>query len=250
MERRLDPALPGQGPLATDPSGGGAGAHPLDHPIWSALTTVQRPFAQGAAGILRYSPEVAPFLATLAPTPEGDRAMAALIGSVEPTVMIQAEAPVLSGPFDVLTARNLEQMVGPAMTGTAPRADLRRLGLAEVPAMMALVDLTKPGPFAVRTHELGTYLGLYDGSRLIAMAGERMHLDGFTEVSAVCVHPDHRGRGHSRTLITALSQAITARGETPFLHVLSENLPAIAVYLDLGFTLRASLSLTVVQRTP
>ena len=249
MERSIDPVMAGLEPAAkAEGIGLRTAGHPLDHPIRSALTTAQRGFNMGTAGVLRYPPEVAPFLATLEATPEASAAMTGLVDPTEPTVMIQAEAPVLSAAFEILTARNLEQMVGPALTGPAPRADLTRLGLADVPAMMALVALTQPGPFALRTHELGTYLGLFDGSRLIAMAGERMRLDGFTEVSAVCVHPDHRGRGHSRTLITALVQAITARGETPFLHVLSENLPAIAVYLDLGFTFRASLSLTVLRR--
>ena len=243
-----DPAVPGHQPIAQDGTPCPGLAHPLDQPIWSALTTTQRAFALEAAGILRYPPEVGPFVAAREATPADDGALQSLIDRSEPSVMIQAEAPVLSAAYEILTARKLEQMVGPALTGPAPRAEFRRLGLAEVPAMIALVELTKPGPFGLRTQELGTYLGLFDGPRLIAMAGERMHLDGFTEISAVCVHPDHRGRGHSRTLITALSQAITARGETPFLHVLSENLPAIAVYLDLGFTFRASLSLTVLRR--
>ena len=129
-----------------------------------------------------------------------------------------------------------------------PTVELTQLGSNDVDAMMALVDLTKPGPFAIRTHELGRYVGIRVDGQLVAMAGERLHVDGFTEVSAVCTHPLHRGRGYSRDLIAGVSKGIQARGEVPFLHVLDDNLSAIALYEKLGFTFRSALQLTVVTR--
>jgi predicted GNAT family acetyltransferase len=122
------------------------------------------------------------------------------------------------------------------------------LGAADVSAMLELTALTKPGPFFARTYELGQYFGIRDGDRLAAMAGERMRLDGFTEISAVCVHPDHRGKGYARLLIRALIKAIADRGETPFLHVFVSNLNAIALYERLGFAGRATLQVTMLQR--
>jgi predicted GNAT family acetyltransferase len=80
------------------------------------------------------------------------------------------------------------------------------------------------------------------------MAGERMRFDGFTEISAVCTHPDHRGRGHARLLVNALMQDIAARGETPFLHIYSENASAAALYHGLGFRYLRSLTVTVLKR--
>jgi len=114
--------------------------------------------------------------------------------------------------------------------------------------MMALVKLTEPGPFAARTVELGTYIGIRSGGQLIAMAGERMRFPGFTEVSAVCTHPDHRGRGHGSALVRTLLRAIRHRGETPFLHIFSDNVRARALYQALGFSLSRALFVTVLKR--
>ncbi len=114
--------------------------------------------------------------------------------------------------------------------------------------MMALVALTQPGPFAKRTVELGRFLGIFVGDSLIAMAGERMCLDGFVEISGVCTHPDHRGRGLAAVLITTLVRAALERGETPFLHAFADNETALGVYRKLGFLTRATFHLAAVGR--
>jgi len=114
--------------------------------------------------------------------------------------------------------------------------------------MMHLVELTKPGPFAARTIALGSYIGIRQGGQLVAMAGERMRFDGFTEISAVCTHPDHRGRGHAFFLVGTLMRSILERGETPFLHIYSDNTSAAALYRKLGFTYRRSIAVTVLKR--
>ena len=101
--------------------------------------------------------------------------------------------------------------------------------------MIALTALTKPGPFSTRTHELGIYLGIRSGEKLVAMAGERLKVPGFTEVSAVCTHPDHTGKGYAALLMTEVMRGIRQRGETPFLHVRGDNDRAIAIYKRLGF---------------
>jgi predicted GNAT family acetyltransferase len=110
--------------------------------------------------------------------------------------------------------------------------------------MMALTELTKPGPFAARTHELGTFLGIRAGGELIAMTGERMKPGNFTEMTAVCVHPDHRGRGYAQALLAAVARQIEARGEIPFLHVFSSNTSAIALYQRQGMRIRRRLYVT------
>jgi predicted GNAT family acetyltransferase len=116
--------------------------------------------------------------------------------------------------------------------------------------MLALAKLTEPGPFAEQTHRLGRFIGIHAEGRLIAMAGERMRLPGYTEVSAVCTHPDHRGHGHGRRLSATVAAHIQARGETPFLHAWSTNRPAIALYESLGFVLRTELHIVVLERLP
>jgi predicted GNAT family acetyltransferase len=112
--------------------------------------------------------------------------------------------------------------------------------------MLALVELTQPGPFRVRTVELGAYFGVFDSGELVAMAGERFRLPGFCEISAVCTRPDHRGRGLAAGLTARVAEGIQARGEVPFLHHSADNDPARRVYEALGFEFRREISIAVV----
>ena len=119
---------------------------------------------------------------------------------------------------------------------------------ADVPDMLDLAKLTQPGPFAPGTIVLGSYVGIRSAGQLIAMAGERMRFPQFTEISAVCTHPQHRGRGHASSLVRALIRQIIARNETPFLHLYSQNTRAAALYTKLGFAHRRNLIVSVLQR--
>ena len=150
--------------------------------------------------------------------------------------------------FETISRKDILQMAAAALTGAPAAASLLTLGPDDLPEMRALVEATEPGPFSARTAELGRFLGLRIGGRLAAMTGERMHLSGYTEVSAVCTDPAFRGRGLARALIFAVAQGIVARGETPFLHVYIHNEPAIALYRKLGFRDRATLRLTRLRR--
>jgi len=114
--------------------------------------------------------------------------------------------------------------------------------------MLALATLTKPGPFFARTHQLGDFVGVKRDGVLVAMAGERMKPAGFTEVSGVCTHPDHRGHGYAAGLSRIVAQRILARGEVPFLHAYATNTAAIAIYQALGFRLRLEATLTILAR--
>ena len=120
--------------------------------------------------------------------------------------------------------------------GVVPKSSL--LGNDDSAEMIELTALTKPGPFSTRTHELGAYFGIREGSKLVAMAGERLKVPGYTEVSAVCTHPDHNGKGYARVLMIEVMRVIRERGETPFLHVRQDNERAIALYERLGFIKR------------
>jgi predicted GNAT family acetyltransferase len=112
------------------------------------------------------------------------------------------------------------------------------LGADSVPEMLDLVGRARPGPFWPRTREMGTYVGIRENGRLVAMAGERLRPPGWTEISAVCTAPEARGRGHAARLVRALAARIEARGERPFLHVAEENAGAVALYERLGFEVR------------
>jgi ribosomal protein S18 acetylase RimI-like enzyme len=126
--------------------------------------------------------------------------------------------------------------------------DIVALGEADAAEMLALATLTRPGPYRARTHELGDFIGVRQDGRLVAMAGERLKPVGFAEVSAVCTHPDHRGRGYAGALMRQVASRMLARGETPFLHVYATNTGAIALYEALGFRLGREIVMTVLAR--
>jgi predicted GNAT family acetyltransferase len=140
------------------------------------------------------------------------------------------------------------QMTAAAITPGAARFEIVPLCDADAGEMLALATLTEPGPFFHRTHQLGDFIGVKQNGKLVAMAGERMKPDGFTEISGVCTHPDHRGRGYAGGLMRIVAQKILTRGETPFLHVYDHNAGAIALYEALGFRFRAAMHLTVLVR--
>jgi len=224
--------------------------HPLDHPIWTALTTRQLPFAEVNGPARRYPPDIAPFAALADETAQSWVALHALMRPGEPAVLFTPDPVVAPAQFDTVMAATGEQMVGTPAATNIETPPLVTLGAGDVPAMMELVELTKPGPFGPRTHELGHFLGIRIGGRLAAMTGERMAPANYTEMTAVCVHPDFRGRGFAQVLLATVSRRILARGEIPFLHVFSDNASAIALYKRQGMTIRRRLHVTVLERRP
>src|SRR5216683_1937543 len=226
----------------------GPSMHPLDRPIWSALTTRQRALAEGGARALRYPTAVGPFADMVDMSPESFAALGALMSGSEIAVLFTPDVVTAPAEFKILLAESGEQMVGTPAESSIRGVDIVTLGAADVPAMMELTELTKPGPFTLRTHELGKFLGIRIDGQLVAMAGERMKPADYTEITAVCVHPDHRGRGYGQVLLGAVASQITARGEIPFLHVFSKNDSAIALYRRQGMEIRSRLYVTVLQR--
>ena len=222
--------------------------HPLDNVIWSALTTQHADLARGGPLVRRYQPDFARFAGMPAATPDAFDALAADMARDE-FVALSLPGEVDPGPaFEVLDRKDLVQMVGAVAGAPGDPEGLRALGPADVPAMTALVQLTAPGPWFARTAELGRFVGIEVDGRIVAMAGERMRVPGHTEISAVCCHPDFRGRGWPGELMRRVSRAIVARGETPFLHVLAQNAPALALYARLGLRERLRSRLLVLRR--
>jgi ribosomal protein S18 acetylase RimI-like enzyme len=222
--------------------------HVLDHPIWSSLTTRQAHLAEGVGRALRYPTDIAPFADMPEMSPKSFAALHALMKPGEIAVLF-TPAPVEVPPdFDVQQAKTGEQMIGTPADVPNRTAEIVKLDATDVPAMAELVALTNPGPFAARTHTLGTFLGIKVSGRLAAMIGERMKPGNYTEMTGICVHPDFRGRGYAQVLMAEIAKQIVARGEIPFLHVYSDNAPAIALYRRRGMSIRRTMHVTVVQR--
>jgi ribosomal protein S18 acetylase RimI-like enzyme len=222
--------------------------HPLDHPIWSALTTRQQALAEGGTLARRYPFAIAPFAATVDTSPRSFAALSALMSRSEVAVLFTPDPVAPPAEFKIVLAETGEQMIGTPAESSLPGVEAVTLGVDDAPAMVELTELTKPGPFTLRTHELGTFLGIRIDGQLVAMAGERMKPAHYTEITAVCVHPSHRGRGYGQILLGAIARQITARGEIPFLHVFSNNASAIALYRRQGMEIRRRLYVTVLQR--
>jgi ribosomal protein S18 acetylase RimI-like enzyme len=197
----------------------------------------------------RYQLDVAPFLALPASPSAQDWEDAAGLVAPGTYAAVGYSGAELPDGWQAVAAFDLTQMIGERVTG-ADCAEAIRLGAADVPEMLELVAQTEPGPFLTRTIELGDYLGIRRDGALVAMAGERFHLGGWTEISAVCTRPDHRGRGLASRLVAALIAGIQRRSQRVFLHVLSTNTGAIRLYEELGFRVRQTATLTVVTREP
>ena len=206
----------------------------LDNPVWYSLSTAHAHLSQGNSHARRYLPEISPLAATADLDDEAYLQLSAMLSPGQVAAVLR-DSPVASLPgFEILHQISVDQMIweGGSVSVANPG---EVMGSADAPEMLALTELTKPGPFTLRTHELGRYIGIRKSGKLAAMAGERMRMPGYTEVSAVCTHPDHRGHGYASELVLAMVTTIMQRGDVPFLHVASENASAIKVYEKLGF---------------
>jgi predicted GNAT family acetyltransferase len=218
----------------------------LDNPIWHALSTEQRSLAQGNNLAKRFPTDISPFGGLIDQSPAAYQALEEIFPGAVTALALDAE-PILPRNWEMVHRGEMYQMICDAPAHLDERPIFRKLTVADVPEMLALTKLTEPGPFLPRTIELGAYLGVHDAGSLVAMAGERLHLTGFTEISAVCTHPDYRGLGYGNTLMSALISRIIKRGETPILHVRTQNVGALRLYEKLGFQVRAQLHLAVIK---
>jgi GNAT superfamily N-acetyltransferase len=219
----------------------------LDRPAWSALTTRHAALSEGGDLARRYDPSIVPFAAARDDSAESIGALGALAGPGQSLVFVQADEIMLpQGLVATLTATGV-QMILRRKPPKVSDERIERLTDADALEMLELATLTKPGPFTLRAQALGEFFGVKADGRLIAMAGERMKVDGLTEVSGVCTHPDFQGRGLGKLLSIFMVHRVLDRGETPFLHAFATNKPAIELYEAIGFELRAMMNVAMVS---
>ena len=222
--------------------------HLLDRPVWNALTTRQAHLALGdPATALRFPPDIEPFGAVPGNSPAHLAALGALTAKDNGVATVERGGITPPPGLVVMIDEPIRQMTALRIAPPEPDAAIIPLGDSDAAEMRALAELTQPGPFYARTHTLGEFVGIRENGKLIAMAGERMRVPGFTEISAVCTHPDARGRGLAAKLMRVVAARIVTRGEQLFLHVYPHNKAAIAVYEKLGFRHRADVQLTVLR---
>jgi predicted GNAT family acetyltransferase len=219
----------------------------LDNPIWNALNSDHRPLAVARGLAARFPLDVSPLAGLQAATPEAFADLAELVPTGESVALFTTAPPPVPAPWNVTRSRWIDQMVCEQGEAATP-ASLLELRQDDVPEMLALAAATQPGPFSKATIRMGRYRGVRSADgQLVAMAGERLKLPGFTEISAVCTAPDFQGQGFGRMLMTAMSSMLLSEGRTPFLHVKTEN-GAKQLYERLGFRVRRPIRLTVIAR--
>lgn len=221
----------------------------LDNPAWHALTNQHAPYALGDGLARRYQKEFVSFAAVAEPSSAAFAQLAALIAPNDVIAMLGTTPPLRDG-WTMLMQIPLLQMVyhGTTLPSPEPTHSIQSLSNQDLPAIMQLIELTRPGPFQPRSIELGHFIGIWQGDTLAAMAGERIHLPGYREISAVCTHPDFQRRGHARQLTQQLMYEIQIADELPFLHLFEDNKSAQALYTSLGFRTRMECSISILKR--
>lgn len=219
----------------------------LNRPVWNALGDAQHHLSLCNDMARRFAPQYGPLCAAIDYSEPSVAALRALeIGETGLWVFDDC-IPENNAGFDVLLKAPCIQMIAYEAIATPMDLEIIELQDEDAPEMLALAELTRPGPFSTHTHKLGQFVGVKDNGKLVAMAGERMQLDGFSELSGVCTHPDYRGRGLAKTLSQIVTNRIGARGQLPFLHTYQGNEVAIKLYRELGYKERAIVHLTVLK---
>jgi len=221
--------------------------HLLDNPVWAALTGPHRDLAETCGQAVRYPPDVSPF--TAVPDDPDQAAWAdlgRLVGPGGSALRIGAKPP-WPADWTVEFSGVGVQLVATEAFETRPFDEALLLGEADEDEMLDLTARTQPGPFLRRTHTMGSYLGVRREGRLVAMAGERLHPPGWTEISAVCTDPDFRGMGLGTRLVQAVGHGIRERGDQPMMHAAASNTNAIRLYQALGFVIRCEVTFGVAR---
>jgi GNAT superfamily N-acetyltransferase len=221
--------------------------HLLENPFWWAINSHHTRLAERDELAGRYLPEVAPFAGVSTADAVAAAQLEKLVKPGE-SVFLLGLVPELGPAWTVNNRTLLPQMICESPIPMPPGPDRVELTEKHREEMLALMAVAYPGFFRARTREMGRYIGIYDGAQLVAMAGERLRVDGFQEVSGVATHPEYVGRGYAHRLVAEISNAALARGFTPILHVYRENVRAIKVYERLGYVVRKELPFVHVTR--
>jgi len=227
--------------------------HPLDNPSWTALTTHQADVALGSELARRFPPDMAVHGGMAAVTAEAFASLSHM--AQEPVGLFFNKLPQLPAGWTITRQLRMIQMLHEheetPVISLAPSAGIVELGTDDLQEMMGVYEVTRPGrTMARRIQQLGLFLGVRSQGKLAAMAGMRLHLPGYREITTVATHPGHLSRGYATALVAELVRRIRAVGEQPFLHVRDDNVRAIQIYERLGFRERTRFDYVAIRYAP
>jgi ribosomal protein S18 acetylase RimI-like enzyme len=224
--------------------------HPLDSPAWNALNSGNKLLSFGNDKARYFDREVSPFVGLQENTPENFGLLYDMLSHDRTALFMTPVQIDIPAPWIVpFMVKGIQMICDNPWKTDANSAGLVTLNSDHVPQMLSLTKLTNPGPFDSKTIDFGHYRGIFEGDQLVAMAGQRLHAYNYAEVSAVCTHPDHTGKGYARKLLLYQMNRIREAGEIPYLHVKADNDRAIKVYESLGFLKRTDMYFYVIKKT-
>lgn len=222
--------------------------HPLDNPFWSALASRHAGLALRHGEVARYPADVAPFLGLAHADVDAATAFDALVPPGDSVYLLGVAPARVPQGWRLDAFEPLAQMIRETRVDVPDGGAVRQLDDDDRDEVLALTALVYPHYFRPRTMALGRYFAIHTDGALAAMAGERLATDDFQEVSAICTHPDHLGRGHAHRLTALLGNDILAQGRTPYLHVSHANARAKALYERIGYRLRRDIGFWALRR--
>jgi len=223
--------------------------HILDNPVWNALISSNSDMAIGNDLAKLFPADIAPFAGLNDFSRASFSALYDLLPCDRTVVIVTAKKVEIHHSWNLIDQTILFQMTGEDIGPSGGNyKNIISLQQDHVSQMIALTQLTNPGPFLKRTIEFGDYTGIFNNDQLVAMAGQRMHINQYVEISAVCTHPDHFGKGYGTALINNQADRIISEGKVPFLHVRKDNANAIKLYRHLGFGVRQEMNLYVFKK--
>jgi GNAT superfamily N-acetyltransferase len=221
--------------------------HKLDNPVWYSLSETHKNFGIDFGTTKFYHPDYCPFggFTTFDRIKDAISEYAKLANNF----FIIGQKPVVPDNLKLNNELICLQMIIHDKIGITIDDQIVKLGEEHLDDLLGLVKIVYPEYFKKKTYSLGNYYGIYKGNQLVAVTGERMQMNEYTEVSAVITHPDHTGKGYAKQLVAHTVNAIFVQNKIPFLHVAESNIGAIKLYEKLGFHTRTKISVwNIVQK--
>ncbi|MBX9785404.1 MAG: GNAT family N-acetyltransferase [Chitinophagaceae bacterium] len=211
--------------------------HPLHNPVYNALLSGDKHLRLGNEQVIFFDEQVSPFAGFAEENVNGFSDLYDLLPAGRKILYAIPSSIASPKGWEIQhEIKGLQFIYEGNKEFNADFSDVQPLTAAHAEEMIQLVKLTKPGPFGKRTIEFGSYFGIFENQKLVAMTGQRLHVNNYTEISAVCTHPGYLGKGYASVLLQHQLQIILQEGKQPFLHVRDDNERAIAIYQRLGFT--------------